>query len=82
MTAAPGHARLSDADVRVLDRYWRAANYLAALSGSATILTHSSDPRVAAGLDVEPWAAGERNTYVRLAPEEIAGRRIRRLAAP
>jgi xylulose-5-phosphate/fructose-6-phosphate phosphoketolase len=30
MTAAPEHARLSDADARVLDRYWRAANYLAA----------------------------------------------------
>ncbi len=30
MTAAPEHARLSDADTQILDRYWRAANYLAA----------------------------------------------------
>jgi xylulose-5-phosphate/fructose-6-phosphate phosphoketolase len=30
MTAAPEHARLSDADAQTLDRYWRAANYLAA----------------------------------------------------
>jgi xylulose-5-phosphate/fructose-6-phosphate phosphoketolase len=30
MTAAPEHARLSRADSETLDRYWRAANYLAA----------------------------------------------------
>ena len=30
MTPEPLHLRLSEGDVRTLDRYWRAANYLAA----------------------------------------------------
>ncbi len=29
-------------------------------------------------LDVSPWAGGERDTFVRLAPDQVTGRRIRR----
>lgn len=48
------------------------------VSGTATILTRPDDLRAAAGLGIEPWPAGERNTYIRLVPEEVTGRRIRR----
>jgi transcriptional regulator with XRE-family HTH domain len=47
------------------------------ISGGATTLTRPEDLRAAAGLDIEPWAGGDRNTYIRLSPAEITGRRIR-----
>ncbi len=47
------------------------------VSGIATILTRPDDVHAADGLDIEPWAGGERNAYIRLVPEEVTGRRIR-----
>jgi transcriptional regulator with XRE-family HTH domain len=47
------------------------------VSGSATILTRTEDLQAAQSLHIEPWAGGQRTTYVRLAPAEITGRRIR-----
>jgi transcriptional regulator with XRE-family HTH domain len=47
------------------------------VSGTASILTEPGDLHAAAGLGIEPWAGGDRATYIRLAAEEITGRRIR-----
>ncbi len=47
------------------------------VSGTALILTRAEDIRAAASLGIEPWAGGDRETYVRLIPAEITGRRIR-----
>ncbi len=51
------------------------------VSGTATILTRPDDLSAADGLDIEPWPSGERDTYIRLVPEQITGRRIRIHAA-
>ncbi len=47
------------------------------LSGTATILTRPDDLRAAAELGIKPWPADGRNTYIRLVPDEVTGRRIR-----
>jgi hypothetical protein len=47
------------------------------LSGTASILTRPEDLDAAARLGIEPWAGGSRQTYIRLVPEEVTGRRIR-----
>lgn len=47
------------------------------VSGTASILTEPGDLHAAAELGIEPWAGGDRATYIRLATEEISGRRIR-----
>jgi transcriptional regulator with XRE-family HTH domain len=47
------------------------------VSGAATILTRAEDLRAAESLHIEPWPGGDRKTYIRLAPAEITGRRIR-----
>ncbi|MGH3460690.1 MAG: helix-turn-helix domain-containing protein [Kribbellaceae bacterium] len=46
------------------------------VSGPARVLTEPDLHRVAAGVQVEPWAGGRRNLYVVVTPEEISGRRI------
>lgn len=47
------------------------------VSGTAIILTRPEDINAAAGLGIEPWAGGDRDTYIRIMPDEITGRRIR-----
>jgi transcriptional regulator with XRE-family HTH domain len=47
------------------------------VSGTASILTKPDDVRAAKDLGIEPWAGGVRDTYIRLVPELITGRRIR-----
>lgn len=51
------------------------------LSGAASILTRPDDLDAAAELGVEPWVSGGRDTYIRLAVEEMTGRRICNRAA-
>jgi nitroimidazol reductase NimA-like FMN-containing flavoprotein (pyridoxamine 5'-phosphate oxidase superfamily) len=46
------------------------------LSGTARI-TDAREREQVAALGIEPWAGGERDTYVRLTPHEITGRNIR-----
>ena len=46
-------------------------------SGQARVLTDPAEIRQAEALDIEPWPGGDLNAYVRLAPVEITGRRIR-----
>lgn len=47
------------------------------LSGTADVIAEPGDLAKAEGLGIEPWAGGDRNTYVRLVPSQITGRRIR-----
>ncbi len=47
------------------------------LSGTARLITDQAELDRAKALDIEPWAGGERDVYVRLMPVEISGRRIR-----
>jgi transcriptional regulator with XRE-family HTH domain len=50
------------------------------VSGTASILTNPDDLRAAAGLGIQPWAGGDRGTYIRLVATEVTGRRIRNRA--
>lgn len=47
------------------------------LSGTARVVTDPAELDRVKALDIEPWAGGERDVYVRLVPTEITGRRIR-----
>jgi nitroimidazol reductase NimA-like FMN-containing flavoprotein (pyridoxamine 5'-phosphate oxidase superfamily) len=47
------------------------------VSGTAIILTRPEDIHAAAELGIAPWAGGDRDTYIRIMPDEITGRRIR-----
>ncbi len=47
------------------------------LSGRARLITDATELQRARALGIEPWAGGTRNTYVRLTPSQVTGRRIR-----
>jgi hypothetical protein len=47
------------------------------LTGTASVITDPAELGQAVALGVEPWAGGERPTYVRLRPRKITGRAIR-----
>jgi transcriptional regulator with XRE-family HTH domain len=47
------------------------------LTGTASIVTDPAELEHAASLRIEPWAGGDRPTYVRLRPRQITGRAIR-----
>jgi transcriptional regulator with XRE-family HTH domain len=47
------------------------------LTGTARLITDSAELGRAQALDIEPWAGRDRELYVRLAPSEVSGRRIR-----
>jgi transcriptional regulator with XRE-family HTH domain len=47
------------------------------LSGTARVLTDPAEIQQAVALDIDPWPGGERNTYIRLTPAEITGKRLR-----
>jgi len=47
------------------------------VSGTARVLTDPGEVRQAVALDVDSWPGGERNTYIRLTPTAITGRRLR-----
>jgi hypothetical protein len=46
-------------------------------SGQAHRVTEAAEREQVKGLGVRPWAAGERETYIRLAPTLVTGRRLR-----
>lgn len=46
-------------------------------SGQASLVTDPAELAEAEALGIQPWAGGERETYIRLIPREITGRRIR-----
>ena len=47
------------------------------LSGTASVITDPAELDRAKALGIEPWAGGNRPTYVRLAVTQVTGRRIR-----
>jgi transcriptional regulator with XRE-family HTH domain len=47
------------------------------LSGTASVITDPAELERATALGIEPWAGGDRHTYVRIAVTEVTGRRIR-----
>jgi transcriptional regulator with XRE-family HTH domain len=47
------------------------------VSGTASILADPAELARAEALHIEPWAGGERDTYVRLSADQLTGRRIR-----
>ncbi|MGD0391219.1 MAG: pyridoxamine 5'-phosphate oxidase family protein [Acidimicrobiales bacterium] len=47
------------------------------LQGRGHVVTDPAELEQVRGLPITPWAAGEREVYVRIAPVEITGRRIR-----
>jgi len=48
------------------------------LTGEAHVIVDPVEGERARALGVAPWAGGERDAYVRLAPRKVTGRRIRR----
>lgn len=53
------------------------AGWSVLLSGTARIITDPDELKHAASLGIEPWAAGDRDVYVRMSASHITGRRIR-----
>lgn len=47
------------------------------VSGDAHLVIDPAELEEVTALGISPWAGGERDTYVRLTPREITGRRIR-----
>ena len=47
------------------------------LTGNASLITGAAEISRVQALDIEPWAGGGREVYVRLSPSRITGRRIR-----
>ncbi len=47
------------------------------VSGRSRLVTDAEELGRLQGLELKPWAAGPRNSYIRITPEEITGRRIR-----
>jgi transcriptional regulator with XRE-family HTH domain len=47
------------------------------LTGTARVISGEAEMSHAEALDIEPWAGGDRDLYVRLSPGQITGRRIR-----
>jgi transcriptional regulator with XRE-family HTH domain len=47
------------------------------ITGTARIADPAEAKRLRAGLSVEPWAGGDRDTYIVIEPEQVSGRRIR-----
>ncbi len=50
------------------------------LTGNAWVVAEPTEIGHVRSLGLAPWAGGERRTYVRLAPRQVTGRRIRRRA--
>jgi transcriptional regulator with XRE-family HTH domain len=47
------------------------------LTGTAEVVTDADELSRVQALGIQPWAAGDRDRFVRLAPTQITGRRIR-----
>jgi hypothetical protein len=48
------------------------------ISGKGRVVVDPTERELVKTLDVSPWAGGERDTFVRLVPDRMTGRRIRR----
>ncbi len=47
------------------------------LTGTSRVITDPAELQQARSLDIGPWAGGQRDTFVRLIPQVVTGRRIR-----
>jgi hypothetical protein len=47
------------------------------LTGTAKVISDSRELSRAQALDIQPWAGGDRDLYIRLSPTQVTGRRIR-----
>jgi len=47
------------------------------LTGVSRVIIDPAELEQARGLEIGPWAGGERETYVRMSPQIVTGRRIR-----
>jgi uncharacterized protein len=61
-----------------VDRIDEAARdgWMVTFLGRATLVTDPAEQAQLAGLEVHPWAPGERDHYVKIVTEKIVGRRI------
>jgi hypothetical protein len=50
----------------------------ALLTGDSRVIVDPAEAALVQSLTIELWAEGERETYVRLIPRKVTGRRIRR----
>lgn len=48
-------------------------------SGQAHVISDPAERQMAMEAGVAPWAGGDRDVYVRIVPDDVTGRRIRRL---
>jgi nitroimidazol reductase NimA-like FMN-containing flavoprotein (pyridoxamine 5'-phosphate oxidase superfamily) len=74
--AAAVHQRHVSFDVDHIDDA-RSEAWSVLLTGKARIVTDPAELDHLRALHVEPWAGGDRPAYIRLAPAEVTGRRIR-----
>lgn len=75
LAAAIGHASVSF-DVDHLDEAM-SEGWSVLLTGTARLITDPVELTRVQKLGVEPWAGGDRDAYVRLAPTQVTGRAIR-----
>ncbi len=48
------------------------------ISGTGHVVVDPGERRQVEAVGVEPWAGGDRDVYIRIAPTQVTGRRIRR----
>jgi transcriptional regulator with XRE-family HTH domain len=77
-TSLAGHAARSRVSFEV-DRLddALAEGWSVLVSGDARVVSAPAELEAARSLGIEPWAGGDRDTYVRIAITEMTGRRIR-----
>lgn len=74
--AAAVHQRHVSFDVDHIDDM-RSEGWSVLLSGRASIISDPAELDHVRALHIEPWAGGDRPTYIRLTPADVTGRRIR-----
>jgi nitroimidazol reductase NimA-like FMN-containing flavoprotein (pyridoxamine 5'-phosphate oxidase superfamily) len=74
--AAAVHQRHVSFDVDHIDDA-RSEGWSVLLTGTARIITDPGELEHVRALHVEPWAGGDRPSYIRLTPSKVTGRRIR-----
>jgi len=74
--AAAVHQRHVSFDVDHIDDA-RSEGWSVLLTGTAHVITNPDELDHVRALHVEPWAGGDRPSYIRLTPAKVTGRRIR-----
>ncbi len=74
---APAGSSIASFEVDHIDEAL-AEGWSVLVSGPATLVEDAATRARVDALDVTPWAGGDRDAYVRIAADQITGRRIRR----